>query len=116
MYQRIETLCKKLGTSPTAVCERLTGSRGNLQNWKQGMIKPVVLVALCDYLSCSSDYLLGRTDRTTMGYDLTPDQSELVELWDRLDAVQKAEFKGELRGYVRAMESRDDASSSSASQ
>ena len=40
-------------------------SEGNLGDWVKGKSKPGAdaLVLLADYLDCSVDYLLGRTDR-----------------------------------------------------
>ena len=100
-------MCKARGTSPTATCVKITGSKGNLENWKAGMIKPAVLIALCDYLDCSADYLLCRTPIPSVMYELSPDQRDLLTLWEMLDPIRQAEFKGELRGYVKAMGDQD---------
>lgn len=63
IYQIIEKLCKEKGTSPTALCTELTGSRGNLPTWQKGSINAESLKKIADYFDVSTDYLLGRTDK-----------------------------------------------------
>ena len=43
-------------------------SSGNISDWKSGRSMPsaATLVILADYLDCSVDYLLGRTDDPNM--------------------------------------------------
>ena len=55
--QKLNLTAKKLSDA--------TGiSTGNIGDWKHGRSKPGAdsLVVLADYLDCSVDYLLGRTD------------------------------------------------------
>jgi len=62
VYELIAKLCKEKGTSPTALCTEITGSRGNLPTWQKGNINPVSLTKIADYFNVSTDYLLSRTD------------------------------------------------------
>lgn len=62
IYELIESLCKRKGTSPTKLCTEITGSRGNLPTWQKGNINPISLVKIADYFEVSADYLLGRTN------------------------------------------------------
>ena len=65
IYELIAKLCKEKGTSPTALCIEITGSRGNLPTWQKGSINPNSLTKIADYFNVSTDYLLGRTDTPT---------------------------------------------------
>lgn len=62
-YDRLVTMLneRKLKITPT-----LTGlgfSKGNIGKWRGGVIpNGEVLIKVADYLDCSVDYLLGRTD------------------------------------------------------
>lgn len=65
VYELIAKLCKEKGTSPTALCTEITGSKGNLRTWQKGSINPVSLTKIADYFNVSTDYILGRTDSPT---------------------------------------------------
>ena len=62
VYELIAKLCKEKGTSPTALCTEITGSKGNLRTWQKGSINLVSLIKIADYFDVSTDYLLGRTE------------------------------------------------------
>lgn len=55
---------KDLGLTAKKVSDATGISTGNISDWKSGRSMPsaVKLDALADYLDCSVDYLLGRTD------------------------------------------------------
>ncbi len=60
-------LCVEKGTTPNAVCKKLNLSNATATHWKNGtMPKGDVLSSIADYLDCSVDYLLGRTDEPHM--------------------------------------------------
>lgn len=61
-FQRLEELCAKKGTNPTAVCKLLTKSTGNLSTWKNGNARNDHLASLAKYFEVSVDYLLGLSD------------------------------------------------------
>lgn len=54
----------EMGISGSNVSEATRISTGNISDWKAGKCLPSAdkLVKLADYLDCSVDYLLGRTD------------------------------------------------------
>lgn len=60
LFKRIEDL----GINSKIVSEATGISSGNISDWKNGRSAPTAtkLVLLADYLGCSVDYLLGRTD------------------------------------------------------
>ena len=64
IYLRLKELCHKKGTTPTALCRKITKSTGNLATWKNGNTKDEHLVEISKELEVPSDYLLGLTDET----------------------------------------------------
>lgn len=59
MYEIIKQLCQQNGTTITALCEQITGSKGNLATWKKGNIRTDYLKKISEYFNVSTDYLLG---------------------------------------------------------
>ena len=55
---------KNLNLTVSKLSEATGISTGNIGDWKYGRSKPGAdsLIALADYLDCSIDYILGRTD------------------------------------------------------
>lgn len=62
-------LCISKGTKPNPLCKELSISSATLTKWKtQGVIPTGEnLLKIADALSCSVDYLLGRTDVVEVG-------------------------------------------------
>ena len=58
IFSRLQEICKSNGTTPTALCKRITGSSGNLSTWKKGNIRADYLQEIADYFDVSVDYLL----------------------------------------------------------
>ena len=60
LFSRIE----ELGINAKIVAEGTGISTGNISDWKKGRSNPTAskLILLADYLGCSVDYLIGRTD------------------------------------------------------
>lgn len=60
LFYRIQSL----GMTAKKVSDDTGISTGNISDWKSGRSMPTApkLVILADYLNCSVDYLLGRTD------------------------------------------------------
>ena len=63
-WQRFYDLCISNGTKPNPVAKKIGISSGTLTKWKTQNVLPngETLKKLADYLNCSVDYLLGRTD------------------------------------------------------
>lgn len=59
MYEIIQNLCKTNGITITALCEKITGSKGNLSTWKKNNIRNDYLLKISEYFNVSTDYLLG---------------------------------------------------------
>lgn len=54
-----------LNVSNKDLSQNVGVSSGNISDWKSGRSKPNIdtVIKIADYLDCSVDYLLGRTDR-----------------------------------------------------
>lgn len=63
-WERFYNLCISMGTKPNPVGKKLGISSGVISKWKNEGTLPngENLIKLADYLNCSVDYLLGRTD------------------------------------------------------
>ena len=62
IYERLRNLCEKYKTTPTALCVKITGSKGNLPTWKKGNIRSDYLLTIANEFNVSIDYLLCNTD------------------------------------------------------
>lgn len=62
MYQKLKNICKAKGINVTQLCTLVTGSSGNLATWKKGYMRSDYLAKAADILTCSTDYILDRTD------------------------------------------------------
>ncbi len=64
LFKRID----ELGLTSKKVSAATKISTGNISDWKNGKCLPTAtkLYVLADYLNCSVDYLLGRTDNPNM--------------------------------------------------
>ena len=61
--KRIEVLCAQKGTKPTIVARESGAGANSIANLKRGsMLSADKLAKIADYLECSVDYILGRTD------------------------------------------------------
>lgn len=99
MFKRIENLCKNHNTTITALCKEITGSSGNLPTWKKENFKNDSIAKICIKFNVSADYLIfGKENQN----NLSTDQQELLDLYNQLDPIKQAEFKGELKGYLKA--------------
>ena len=63
-WERFYNLCIDAGTKPNAIKDKIGVSSGVITKWKNEHSLPngESLLRIADYLDCSVDYLLGRTD------------------------------------------------------
>lgn len=63
-WERFYDLCVQAGTKPNSIREKIGVSSGVISKWKNDDCLPngESLKRIADYLDCSVDYLLGRTD------------------------------------------------------
>lgn len=104
MFERIDYLCKKNNITITKLCLEITGSKGNLPTWKKGNINPASLMKIADYFSCSVDYLLGRTEKSSPS-ELTENEQRMLDIFSGLTPTQQ----GELIGRASIMSEQNEA-------
>lgn len=85
LYERLQKLCKENGTSVTALCQKITGSSGNLSTWKNENLRPEWLAAISDEFGVSVDYILGKTPVKERFSDLPEDEQEFISLMRQAD-------------------------------
>lgn len=63
-WERFYSMCAKKGVEPNPVAREIGISSGIVTKWKTARTLPngETLIKIADYLDCSVDYLLGRTD------------------------------------------------------
>ena len=98
------SICKNKNMSPNFVCNAIGLSTATATHWKNGTIpKGDVLVKVADYLDCSVDYLLGRSNTTgkkkstPQNEVLSEDKIRLLDMYDLLTDMEKGEILGELK-------------------
>lgn len=60
--ERIKLIAKSKGLTVSTVLKEVNLGRNTMANFKTSMPKADNLAKIADYLDCSVDYLLGRTD------------------------------------------------------
>lgn len=72
-FERINMVLEDRGIVPAQMMKAIGASAGLFSQWRTGMQKPSAdkVVKIADYLDCSVDYLLGRTDNKEMNITIT---------------------------------------------
>lgn len=62
--ERLKQLRKSRNITQKELAQELNVTERNYQFWEAGKTKPQLdaIIAICNALDCSADYLLGRTD------------------------------------------------------
>lgn len=103
-WNRFYDLCVKRGTKPNPVAKEIGISSGTLTKWKSAGTLPngETLIKIADYLDCSVDYLLGRTDYPRLVIKKAPPESGADEYTKNMDAPDlTAEEIRELREFLQ---------------
>lgn len=62
-WERLYSLCLEKKCKPNTIAKAIGLSTATATKWKNGTIpNGEALIKIADYLDCSVDYLLGRTD------------------------------------------------------
>lgn len=98
---RILELMDKSNINAATLTREISLTNGLISQWKQGKQKPSIeaLNKISNYFNVSIDYLVNGKETVNT---LTKDQQELLNLYSQLDPLKQAEFKGELKGYLKA--------------
>ena len=90
-YERFIQLCEDNNEKPTNVLKSIGVSSGNLNNWKNGAsVKSDILMQLSEHFNVSIDYLLGKTENTTI--KSSNDTLELVKMIESLSLVDRSKI------------------------
>lgn len=89
-------------------------STGNISDWKSGRSSPSVLKLeqIADFLDCSIDYLIGRTDQPDSVSKIREEDQDLLATVHQLDARDQ----GKVLGYAESLLSADKYSVKDASR
>lgn len=64
-FDRFFVLCKENGETPNAVAKKIGASSGSVTAWKRGTApRNTTLYKIADHFGVSTDYLLGKDQRT----------------------------------------------------
>jgi transcriptional regulator with XRE-family HTH domain len=102
--QRIKELCDKHNISGVELGKLLGLSKSPMTDWKNGKAKPTLdqITIICEYFAISTDYLI--KGQFQLLSDITDDETELLALYRKLEPIKQAEYRAELKGYIRAKE------------
>lgn len=96
--QIFERFCKELeriGKTRKDFCDATGTSQSALSNWgKRGtMPSSDLVIAISEYLGCSTDYILGKSDVFEMDQNnqpvYAPGEEELLQAWRNADEKEK---------------------------
>ena len=77
-YERLNSLCRKSGTTITGVCKLLGISSGTVSAWKTGaMPRGDTVRKIAEYLGVSTDYLL--TGKEPEAYETSDIEEEIFD-------------------------------------
>lgn len=82
-YEKVDSLCKKNGTTVTAMVKKLGLSSSSGTNWKNGMEPSTTsVIKIANYFRVSTDYLLLDDIRH---HPLTDDETALLKVYQELE-------------------------------
>lgn len=103
-WERFYNLCVSKGTKPNPVAKEIGVSSGIVTKWKTTGTLPngETLIKIADYLDCSVDYLLGRTDDPGYKKVTASSEDDTVEyaIPKDIPALTPEELK-ELKDFLR---------------
>ena len=103
--QRLREIRNEKDISQTKLAELIKATQTQISKWETGTIEPSLkqLKLLSDVLEVSTDYLLGRSNDigiVEIQKDLTPEQSELLNLYNKMSVKDKSRLIGFAQGLV----------------
>jgi len=99
--ERIFYLLNKQNKTASSLANYLNIKSSSITGWKNEGSYPSskYIQKISEFLNVSVDYLVtGNQSIETV----PSDQQELLNLYNQLDPIKQAEFKGELKGYLKA--------------
>ena len=101
IYNKIKELVEKNGITANKLLLDCKINSSFLNDLKSKNVKPSIekILKISEYFNVSIDYLV----TGTQSIETVPvDQQELLDLYNQLDPIKQAEFKGELKVYLKA--------------
>ena len=98
---RIETVLEQREQTPYALCKFLGINQSSYSTWKaRNTLPPAKYIAdIARFLHVSTDYILTGKESA-----YTDDEKELLSIYKALPTEKRYEFKGEMKGYLKALE------------
>lgn len=105
MLERILTLIEHSGLSDAAFSQQVSIGNGIIGKWRSGKQKPSLdaVVKIADYFDVSIDYLVFGTIPDSSHGNISEEDLVWLELIHQLPMKKQYEFRGELIGYIKAM-------------
>lgn len=104
--ERILYKITESGLKPAEIADKTGIDRASFTRWKNKDYKPSLdaIIALSQFFNISTDWLLtGKEVFNSLPKNQSDnDLQELLDLYSQLDPIKQAEFKGELKGYLKA--------------
>lgn len=97
--ERIKELAKKENVQLKQMLADIGLGSNTMANMKTSMPKADNLAKIADYLSCSTDYLLGRSDNAEKSPSVSEEDQDLLDTVHRLDARDQ----GKVLGYAESL-------------
>lgn len=101
IYDRIKTLIDQKGISGNKLLLECGINQSFLNDLKSKNVAPSIekILKISNYFGVSIDFLVSGQSLLTK---FDSNQQELLDLYSQLDPLKQAEFKGELKGYLKA--------------
>lgn len=97
-------LLEERGITQKKLSEETGISTGNISDWKSGRAAPKIeaLPKIADYLDCSIDYLLGRTDDMQVSKsDIDPELAEAIQIFANLPKEKRKELLSFMKAFCK---------------
>ena len=100
--KRIISIISEKGFNCSSIEKSLGFGNGAIRRWSTSSPSVDKLYKLSNFLNIPICALL--TDEFSNREELTPDETEWLELYRKLDPLKRLEHRLELRGYIKANE------------
>ena len=109
----IDRLTKLIDEDPRTqkdLCDALGIGTSTLNNWIKRHTDPAArfIIPICEFFGVSPSYLLTGEEQNPDAYALGKEDREILRLFHRLPRDARIEFKGEIKGYLKAIETEED--------
>lgn len=107
--ERIEMILEERDQKPYALCKYLGINQSSYSTWKARNTPPPVryVADIAKFLHVTTDYLLTGEESSYANVSeesYTDDEKELLDIYRALPLEKRYEFKGEMKGYLKAIE------------